>query len=101
MSAIISWMIQNKLQAKVGSLVIGSSGIVALILGMGEHLKTEIDNVDRRIMAKDAEIRQYVNSKHDIVMEQMLLMREDSRDIKTMIRTVDDRLYKLSNKLKE
>jgi hypothetical protein len=28
-------------------------------------------------------------------------MREDSRDIKTMIRTVDDRLYKLSNKLKE
>jgi len=84
---LLGWFVQSK-AAKSGMLLGGSSGMVALMISLFGH-------VDSKALETESQVRQYVDTKHELVMSEVSNINKGVDDIKSMLKTIDNRLYDL------
>lgn len=80
-----------KTATKVGGGLVGGSGVIIVLIALNAHLEAKIQG------ASDTS-RLYVDSKHEVVMSEIESLKRGQKDIKDLLRVIDNRLYQLKKR---
>ena len=76
--------------AKIGAGVAAGGSSIALVLNM---ITARVDELNKKIDDKDKAIREYVDFRHDMVMNEIAHIGATTTEIKDTLKTMERRMY--------
>ncbi len=83
-ATVLGFLIKSKV-AKVGSGTLIGSGVISILISF--------------IGSKEIELRNYVDLKHDVVLSDVIHLKEGQTDIKSQMKDRDERMFNLLDKI--
>ncbi len=77
-------------RTKVGGGIVAGGATFALVMNL---LGARLDDLDKKIEAKDKEIRTYVDLKHDSILLQLQYMNSREMEMTDLLKVINQRMY--------
>ena len=89
LQALLMWLMNSNSMKTAGAAASGSIVSVVALMGFVDK------NIDTRIESVNKNISRYVDSRHNQVSTDIKYIKENQKDMKQLLRIINDRLYNL------
>lgn len=95
LAAILSWMLKSNGAKTAGAAASGSVISVAVLMGIMEK------SIDHKVQSVNSDMIRYVDSRHSVVSTELKYMSKDIKEMKDLVKIINQRVYELNLKAKE
>lgn len=98
MLQLLGLILKSKVAKIAGSVVGAGAGLTTILW---QTMVWQADQVDAKIKATDKIVREYVDAKHTEVLIEVKHLKSGQGEMKSLLQTIDKRVYDLNKDRRE